>query len=243
MALFDLPFFRSQKSSTEDTYSAGVLKLQINDFYGANDLFKKAAAEGHVSALYNLALINGGGSVSPYDIDFAVSCYRQAAALRHPKAKEDSFWLDKADDTSFGTIALAMFASKLPAQDDPNHVLMMVGCRLYSSLCNLYKASDEVVAYELDAASASDYDYVHNFIKRTGINKSVYDGGLNRLSKGSAADQITDGLNNLHLGLKQSGHSDDLCIMIRCTIIGYVISKSKYAYSAAPLLGFDKFFD
>lgn len=242
MPLFDLPFFRSQNSSTEDIYSAGVLKLQANDLYEANDLFKKAAVGGHVSALYNLALINGGGSISPYDIDFAVDCYRQAAVLNHPKAKEFSFWLDKADDTSFGTIALAMFAAKAPAQSDPNHVLMMVGCRLYGSLCELYKATDEVIEYELDAASASDYRYVHNFIKRTGIRESVYDGGLNRLSNGSAADQITDGLNNLHFALKQSGHSDDLCRMIRCTIVGYVISKSKYGNSAAPLLGFDKFF-
>lgn len=242
MALFDIPFFRSKITSTEEIYSAGVMKLQKSDFYGANDLFKRAAADGHISALYNLALINGGGSISPYDIDFATDCYRQAAIKGHPKAKKYSIWLDKADDTSFGTIALAMFASQLPAQNDPNHLLMMTGCRLYSSLCQIHKATDAVIEYELDAASTSDYDYVHNFIKRTGIKQSVYNGGLNRLSNGSAADQITDGLNNLYLGLKKSGHSDHLCIMVRCTIVGYIISKSIHAHAATPLLGIDKFF-
>lgn len=220
----------------------GVDCLQNNDIYGANDYFKQAAADRNISALYNLSLLNGGGSISPYDIDFAVECFRQAAAGAHPNAKEFSVWLDKADDTSFGTIGLSMFASSLPTQDEPNHLLMMVGCRLYSALCERYKATEAVIQYELDAASKSDYSYVQDFIKRTGISKSIYAGGLNKLQEGSAADQITDGLNNLYLHLKKSGNSDSICIMIRCTIVAYIISKSVYSDKAKPMLGFDKFF-
>lgn len=242
MAFFSNPFFKSKDKTTEDDYSKGVICLQNSDFYGANNFLKVAAASGHVSALYNLALINGGGSISPYDIDFAIICFRKAADGNHPKAKEFSPWIDKAEDTSFGTTALAMFAAQLPAQDEPNHLLMMVGCRLYSALCTQHDALDAVIEYELDAASTSDHPYVHRFVERTGVKESIYSGGLNRVQGGSAADQITDGLNDLYLGLKRSGNSDRLCLMIRCTIVGYIIAKSKYANGAAPLVGYDRFF-
>ncbi|MFJ5444889.1 hypothetical protein ACIKP9_01455 [Methylobacillus methanolivorans] len=242
MALFSNPFFKSKIKETEDDYSKGVWCLQNGNFYDADKFFRVAAASGHVSALYNLALINGGASISPYDIDFAISCFRKAGNNGHPQAKEFSTWIDKAEDTSFGTTALAIFAAQLPTEDAPNHLLMMVGCRLYSALCLQYGVTDSVIEYELDAASTSDHPYIHRFIERTGIKKSIYSGGLNRIQPGSADDQITDGLNNLFLGLKHSGHSDELGLMIRCTIVGYIISKSKHANGAARLLGVDKFF-
>lgn len=242
MALFGRPFFRSKKDGAESDYTNGVLCIQKNDFYAANNYLMSAATDGHVSALYNLSLINGGGYISPYDVDFAIDCLRKAALGGHPKAQEFSPWIDKAEDTSFGTMALAMVAEKLATDSSPNHILVMVGCRLYAALCAKYDVEDDVIAYELDAASHSDYQYIHSFIKRTGVSKSIYSNGLDRLEKGSAADQITDGLNQLHVGLKQSGHSDKISLMTRCTIVGYVISKSKYANSASPLLGVDKFF-
>ena len=242
MAFFDYPFYKSKSEQTADDYSKGVLCLPNGNFYDADSFFKTAAANGHVSALYNLALINGGASISPYDIDFSIDCFRRAGNGGHPKAKEFTTWIDKAEDTSFGTTALAMFAARLPVQNEPNHLLMMVGCRLYNALCIQYGASDSVIEYELDAASTSDHPYIHKFIERTGVKRSIYAGGLNRVHRGSAADQITDGLNHLFLALKHSGHSDELGLMIRCTIVGYIISKSKHKNGTAPLLGTDKFF-
>ncbi|MEH6640574.1 hypothetical protein [Vreelandella glaciei] len=239
MALFDNPFFRSKDNNAENEYTEGVLCIQKNDFYGANSHLKSAARGGHVSALYNLSLINGGGYISPYDVDFSIDCLRKAARGGHPKSQEFSPWIDKAEDTSFGTVALAMFAAKFAAGNVLSHILVMVGCKLYAALCAKYGVEDEVIAYELDAANHSDYQFIHNFIRRTGVSKSIYSGGLNRLEKGAAADQITDGLNQLHVGLKQSGHDDKISLMTRCTIVGYVISKSKYAKSASPLLGVD----
>ena len=243
VTLFSNPaHFRNTCKTTEKIYSEGVLCLQRNDYYGANAFFKTAAEGGNTSALYNLALIHGMGSISPWDIDFSIDCFRRAAAGGHPKAKEFSMWLDKAEDTTFGTMALAKFATTLPAQNEPNHLLMMVGCRLYNALCVQYNAADFVIESELDAARHSEHHYIHNFIKRTGISNSVYPGGLNRIEGGSAADQLTDGLNYLHVGLKRGGHSDQICLLIRCTIVGYVISKSRHARRAMPLLGTDKFF-
>jgi len=242
MALFGKPFFKSNENATEVAYSQGVLCLQNSDYYGANKFFNTAAAGGHVSALYNLSLLNGGAHISPLDIDSAIQNFRKAAESGHPTAQQYKLWIDKAEDTSFGTKALAMFAAQLPTQDEPNHILMMVGCSLYSALCIKYSASNSVIEYELDAASTSDHRYIKNFVKRTGISAAIYSGAMNRNQAGSPADQITDGLNDLFLGLRNSGHSDDLCLMVRCTIVGYIISKSQHAKMAAPLLGFDKFF-
>lgn len=56
-----------------------------------------------------------------------------------------------------------MYASQLPTQDEPNHLLMMVGYRLYGALCKQYNAA--VVQYELDAASNDEHDYIQEFIK------------------------------------------------------------------------------
>lgn len=242
MAIFDKPFFRSKEHSTEVDYTKGVYCIQRNDFYGADKFLKSAASGGHVSALYNLCLIHGSGHVSPYDVDFAIDCLRKAALGGHPKAQEFSPWIDKAEDTTFGTVALAMFAAQSPINSVPNYLLVMVGCRLYSALCENHGVTDHVIAYELDAARNSDHQYVHDFIRRTGIRKSNYSGGLRMIESGSAADQITDGLNQLHIGLKQAGNDDRICLMTRCTIVGYVISRSKYAELASPLLGIDKFF-
>lgn len=242
MALFSNPFFKSKEDKPEDAYSKGVLCLQNSDCYGANKFWSIAAEAGHVSALYNLALLNGGAHISPLDIDLSVGYFRRAAEAGHPKAQEYVTWIDKAEDTSFGTKALAMFARQLPAEDEPNHLLMMVGCSLYEALCRKYSASDSVIGYELDAASNSDHRYIQRFIKRTGIEESFYEGAMDRHQMGSPADQITDGLNDLFLALKHSGHSDKLCLMIRCTIVGYVISKSNHADGSAALLGVDKFF-
>lgn len=237
------PFFKSNDEKTESDYVKGVSALQKNDFYGANKYFAAAADGGHISAVYNLSLINGSGLISPYNIDYAIDCYRVAAFSGHPKAQEFSLWLDKAEDTSLGASALSMLAEKLPPSNFPNHVVMMIGCRLYSAFCEKYGSENEVIAYELDAASHSDHLYIHNFIKRTGVSKSIYSGGLDRLKEGSHAEATTDLLNELHMSLKNAGNDDSVCLMARCTIVGYIISKSKYADLASPLLGVDKFFD
>jgi len=226
----------------EQQFAKGISFLQRNDYHGASIEFAKAVDAGHVSAAYNQSLINGMGVVSPYDIDYAIKCFRQAASGGHPKAEELLLWLDKAQDTSFGTNALSMFASQTPADGSPNHILMMVGATLYNSLCQRYEAIDSVIEYELDAASSSEHIYVQKFVARTGVPEAVYAGGLNRLDKGSPADQITDGLNSLYFSLRKSGHSEELCLMIRCTIVGYIILKSQ-KYQSEPLLGIDHFFD
>lgn len=235
------PFYESSDSRVEAAYTAGVEALQRGQYQLADQQFRDAAAAGHVSALYNMAILNGAGYISPYNLDLAIDCFYKAAAAGHPTASELRWQLDAADRGGFGTQNLARFAAQLPHEDGLNHIIMMCAARFYDVLCKQHGAATDVIAYELDAASRSDNPAVQRFLQRTGLPESFYQGGLDRLVRGSAADQITDGLNQLHLGLRQSGMSDDLCLMARCTIVGHLILKSAYASRAQPLLGIDDF--
>jgi hypothetical protein len=240
--LFQKPAFMSASHETEVIYTKGVLALQQNDLYVADKYLRQAALEGHVSALYNLSLMHGSGMISPYSIDFAVDCFYKAAALEHPQASQSVWLLEAADRGGFGTHNLARFAGEWASGGGLNHMLMMCACRFFDTLCRKYGATADVVAYELDAASQSEDEAVLNFIERTAISPSFYEGGMERLMEGSAADQITDGLNEMHLGLKRLGTRDPYCRMARCTIVGYIVSKSPYGANAEPLLGTDRFF-
>lgn len=242
MAKLDTPFYRDSDPDIENTFSKGVLCLSRNDFYGANAFFKLAASSGHISAIYNLAILSANGSISPYDINFAADCFYKASAGGHPKAKANLPWLEAADQAVFGIDNLAIFASDLPIEPCLNYLLMIVGCRFYSALCKKYDVENEVIEYELDAASYSDNQFAKAFIRRTGVSIDNYKGGTDRLKEGSIADQITDGLNYLTIQLMHSGYSDEKCLITRCTIVGYLISKSTYSDQSKPLLGLDAFF-
>lgn len=242
MPLFGEPAFTSDNREVELAYTDGVAALQESAFYNADTHLRRAAAGGHASAFYNLMLMHGAGMLSPYSIDFAADCFYKAAAGGHPKAVDNLPLLEAADRGGFGTNNLAKFASEWPSDGGLNHILMICACRFYDVLCRKYGATADVIAYELDAASTSDDPSVLKFLKRTGIQQSFYEGGMNRLIPGSAADQITDGLNSLHVGLKGAGTRDMYCRMVRCTIVGYVISKSAFGETAQPLLGTDQFF-
>lgn len=242
-----MSIFKSKSSpvdgkSIEKVYQKGLISVRAHDLYVAADLFKQAADRGHIPSIYQLALAHGSGAISPYNVDFAVdNCYR-AAQLGYPKAVEQAQLLAKADDTTFGTTALALFGSRLDGTETTPSMFMLASCRLYSALCERYDAFDEVINCEPDAASSSDHAFVRDFVERTAIPSSMYRNGIKHLQDGSAADQITDGLNQLYMGLKQSGYPDRICIFARCTIVGYVVSKSKHGHNAGELLGFDKFF-
>jgi hypothetical protein len=242
MPLFGKPAYTSDNRDSELAYSKGVAALQKSDFYDADRHLREAAAGGHSSAFYNLMLMHGAGMLSPYSIDFAADCFYKAAAAGHPKAVDNLPFIEAADRGGFGTNNLAKFASEWPSDGGLNHILMICACRFYDVLCRKYGATADVIAYELDAASTSDDASVLKFVKRTGVPRSFYEGGLDRLIPGSAADQITDGLNSLHLGLKGADTPDKYCRMVRCTIVGYVISKSAFGANAEPLQGTDRFF-
>jgi hypothetical protein len=243
MAEFQNPFFTSVSEDVEAEYVVGVAALQNGDCNAASRHFGNAAREGHVSALFNLSLLWGGGSVTPYDFDLAADCWYKAAEAGHPRAKAALWQLEAADRGGFGADNLAKLVEEANRGDILIPSIMTCAARFYDVICRKYGATVDVIAYELDAAATSDFDFVHSFINRTGIDAAFYDGGLNRLKSGSAADQITDGLNKLHVAMRRSGVNDKLAIMARCSIVGYIIAKSPYRDRSQPLRGVDTFFD
>ncbi|MGK8200638.1 hypothetical protein [Burkholderia cepacia] len=243
MSLFQKPFFQSRDGTVEQRYTEGVSALQRGDFQGANERFKAAAEGGHVSALYNMSLLNGAGFLSPYNLDLAIDCYYKAAQGGHSSAKEDLWLLEAAERGGFGTQNLAKYAET--SLSDGVHLpamTMMCAARFFDVLCKMYGAASDVIGYELDAARTSDNPAVLAFVERTGIRSSFYENGMNRVISGSAADQITDGLNQLWLGMRKSGLSEETALMARCTIVGHLIAKSPFSSSARPLLGVRDFF-
>jgi len=236
MPLFQNPFFKSSNDLTERQYEIGVRFLAEKDYGQANRYFKKAAEEGHISALYNLALLNGSGVIEPFDIDFAAECLYKAAHAGHPNAKAYLSILEAADRGGLGTTHLANLALNSQRIDGIlPYLIMITGCRFFAAVCKATNATQQVINYELDAASASEQKYIQDFVKRCGVPVSEFSGGFHKLEEGGAADQITNGLNHLFLSMTQAGYTAEFCLIARCTIVSYLISQSKYAESAPEL--------
>ncbi|MBJ6987270.1 sel1 repeat family protein [Devosia sp. MC521] len=237
MALFQNPFFKSNSNDTEAEYTKGVVSLQSSRFEEASQHFQIAASGGHVSALYNLSIIHGSGLISPWSFDAAADCWYKGASLGHPSAQSSLWMLEAADRGGFGYDNLAKMSSEQSNRGQVNAALMTCAARFTDVLCKKYGASNDFIAYEIDAARQSDDEHVRRFVERTGLSNDVTTGGLDRLIPGSAADQITDGLNQFSVAQLRSGMDEKYVTMSRCTVVGYVIQKSVYGSMSKPLLG------
>ena len=121
--------------------------------------------------------------------------------------------------------------------------LMICAARFFDVICRRYEATNDVIAYELDSAVSSDWKFIHSFVGRTGIERSLYEGGSSRLIEGSVADLMTDQFNDFAVAMGQVGYDQNLIAMARCSIVGYIILKSPYGKHAEPLRGLDTFFN
>ncbi|WP_147269707.1 sel1 repeat family protein [Rhodanobacter denitrificans] len=243
MNLFQGSWFKSTNDSIESRYQQGVSYLKANYHSGADRCLREAAAGGHASALYNLAILHGCGVLSPYDLDFAATCYYKAAKLGHPSAAKSVFMLEAADRGGFGSDNLAQLAAKTPPDRWFSSILMICATRYFSAVSKLHGATDLVIASELHGASISECPGILSFIERTGVPTSLYSDHRTYLEPGSAADQITDGLNSFSAALRAAGNERMLWIAARCTIVGYMISKTSLGDSSKPLLGLVDFYN
>ena len=241
MKLFANPFFRSSSDTVEQTYTDGVKALQRRDHTAAGRHFRQAAAAGHVSALYNLAILHGGGLTSPWDPEFGIECFYKAADAGHPNAAKARWMMEAADRGGFGTENLTRFASEMRPEAGLSAMIMLCACRFIEVLCRQHDATDAVIAYEIDAASMSDDPAVQRYVDRTGVPHRFYAGGLNALAAGSAADQITDALNAFSVAMTRGGFDEKMVIVARCTIVGHLIRTSRHGSRSRPLLGVDQF--
>jgi hypothetical protein len=249
--------FISDDDEAESHYSSGVQCLRRGDFDEANTNFKAAALKGHVSAYWNLALLNGSGRITPFDIDYAADCFRTAANGGHPTATKALYMLEAADRGGFGYNNLKTMITGGGAEDCLPAILMICACRFTHVLCKQHDVTDEVTNYELPAAAKSEHPAVREFVRRTGIDlprrrmRWVQESPDNShmefyspdLEEGSPADGITDGFNQITVAFMGAGYSDELAAFARCTTLGYIVSKSGRGTDAEPLLGFDSFFD
>lgn len=242
MALFGKQYFKSPNESAEMAYRAGVMAVSAKNYQAAYEHFNEAAEAEHGSAYFNLFLLHGGGYLSTYDLDAAADCHYKAAAIGHPTAKDQLWMLEAADRAGFGMDNLAAYAARSVETGFLPPLLMTCACRFVSAVCLKYGAVAEVIAYELESASSIDDNCVDAFVRRTGIDQSFYRGGMKRVVEGSAADQITDGLNQFGQALSRSDMSSRLGMMACCTVVGHLIRKSYLGESAAPLRGVKQFF-
>jgi hypothetical protein len=237
-----MKFFRSKNENINNLYIAGTKAIQAGDFAEADTKLRQAALGGHVSALYNLAILNGSGMVSPYDPDFAADCIYKASAAGHPGAQSTRKMLEAADKVQLTPISDTLFMPKVSAHDGLNALVMVTACRYFSGFCAKLNATRDVIAYELDGASSSEMPAVHRFIERTGLDRSFYEGGMDRIAPGSPADMATNALNELGVAMMMSGLKNEICAMARCTVVGYIIRKSPFGSRSGPLLGVSDFF-
>lgn len=235
-------FYRSSSNEIESYYNCGVLDLYKNDFNSAADNFKIAAKNGHISAIFNLCSIIGGGLITPYDFDLAANYWREAAEGGHPRAKESLCILDAADGLEFKIGALPQLAEDTRWNGGLVASTMISAARFYSAICDKHIVSQQVIFYELNAASTSDYGFVHKFIERTRIDKGLFSGSVD-LDYGSVEDEITDDMNMFFVNMRRAGVSPELVAMARCSVVGYVIQNSFYGVHDNVLFGVDKFFD
>lgn len=241
MSIFATPFFRSTNEAIEETYTQGVLAIQSADYVSADKLLRIAAKGGHVSALFNLGALHGAGLASPMDVAFAIDCLYKAAEAGHPKANELRVgFLEPADRGSYGTVNLVENARQVGI-GSMFFILMLNACRLIEVLCRQHEATDDVIAYELDGASQSAFPMVQRYLERTGMPRDFYRNGLSRLQAGSAADEITDVLNQFSVAMTGAGADQESVIFARCTIVGHLIRSSRYGSRSKPLLGKNEF--
>ena len=159
-----------------------------------------------------------------------------------PGSPVGSKMLEAADKVQLTPISDTLFMPKVSAHDGLNALVMVTACRYFSGFCAKLNATRDVIAYELDGASSSEMPAVHRFIERTGLDRSFYEGGMDRIAPGSPADMATNALNELGVAMMMSGLKYEICAMARSTVVGYIIRKSPFGSRSGPLLGVSDFF-
>ncbi|WP_299913375.1 hypothetical protein [uncultured Paracoccus sp.] len=235
--------FSDDPTTGHDLFRSAVSAVASDNFYEADGLLRKSMLRGFMPAYFNSAILNGQGCISPFNIDYAVECYRTAAQLGHERAAELLQIINNADIAHLTISDITNLATALEHGTFLNPIHTMVACRFYKSLCEKTSSLEEVILYEIEAASQSEYRSVLEFVDRTGIPPESYEGAYGRLVAGSPADKITDGLNELTVAMSRSGASERSYLFQRCTIVGYLVSRSRLGKDAKLLLGIEDFFE
>lgn len=245
MKLFNDSIFSTTAAKLQKTYEDGVLALQDNDHYLADQLLKEAAEMGHPSAMFNLSVLHASGVITPYDIDYATQCRRNAAEAGHPKAASEIQWIDAADRGGFGTTNLALMASGSSPQASLSSLMMICACRYFQSITEMHDETRSVLILELGGMQSCADPAVASFADRAvGLPQMLgeRDYWVESMEAGSALEQITSGIDSFYSSMRKAGWPERMSNFARCSVIGYMAKRSKYANREIPLLGLDKFY-
>lgn len=227
-------FHASGDAALDEQYRSGVLLLKSGDYTGAARALRAVAASGHVSALYNLALMYKQGLTESFEIEKAIDLFKQAAERGHEQAKAQLALFQILGSERGVSVehlnALAINFSR--AGGDGAFVFGYAN----EILCTTQDREEltNFVFMELDRASHGEASE-RAFVQSTGIPRSRFEGSLVRSVEGTLARMQSDRLNHVGELLALNGIAKPSVIFARCSVVGLVIKKSEIAPMGALL--------
>lgn len=229
MKQFISRFFHSSGDATlDEQYRSGVMQLKSGDYTGAARSLRAAAASGHVSALYNLALMYKQGLTESFEIEKAIDLFRQAAERGHEQGKAQTALFEQLGNPQGVSVQLLTYLVTNFSRSGgdgafvygyANEILCTTGDR---------EELMDFVFMELDRASQGEVS-AKAFVQSTGIARPLFEGALERAVGGSLAQMQSERLNQIEEVLAANGIPRVSVIFARCSVVGSVIKKSGIA--------------
>lgn len=227
-------FYSSGDTALDEQYKSGVRLLQSGDYTGAARAFRAAAASGHVSAIYNLAMMYNQGLTESFEIEKAIDLFKQAAERGHEQARLQVALFEQLGNPQGVSVQLLTYLvtnfSRLGGDG------AFVFGYANEILCTTRDREEltDFVFMELDRASQGEVS-AKAFVQSTGIARSLFEGSLGRSVKGSLARMQSDRLNQIEEVLAVNGIARASVVFARCSVVGCVIKKSGIAPMGALL--------
>jgi hypothetical protein len=227
-------FHASGDAALDEQYRSGVLLLQSGDYTGAARAFRAAATSGHVSALYNLAMMYKQGLTESFEIDKAIDLFKQAADRGHEQAKANLALFQKlGSEQGVSTEDLTALIANFSRAGGDGAFVFGYASEILRTTPDREELTD-FVFMELDRASQGEVS-AKAFVQGTGIARSLFEGSLGRSVEGSLARMQSDRLNQIEEVLAVNGIARASVVFARCSVVGCVIKKSGIAPMGALL--------
>jgi hypothetical protein len=227
-------FHSSGDTALDEQYKSGVLLLKSGDYTGAARALRAAAASGHVSALYNLALMYKQGLTESFEIEKAIDLFKQAAERGHEQARLQVALFEQLGNPQGVSMELLTY-------------LVTNFSRLGGDGAFVFGYANEILCTTRDREELTDFVFMEldranqgevsakAFVQSTGIARSLFEGSLGRSGEGSLARMQSDRLNQIEEVLAVNGIARASVVFARCSVVGCVIKKSGIAPMGALL--------
>ena len=228
-------FFGLFNRKKDDHFELAIKEFKLQHYVRADELFRISASKGNPEAMNNLAMLHASGLLPYCDIDFAVDNVLSAAKLGHTNCNKMKLFIAKADDCSFGAIAVNMLATQ-PYRGMPSPLLMMVSCRYYKAILEQYHVVNEFLSEEITHMERANLDLCKSFIQEA--KSKLRNDKTIEISE--HCEEIQQYFDQIMPSLVQGGCPLNVALFVKCTLIGYIIDK---LIAPFPLLGMSAFFN